>query len=380
MRRTPTSRRRGSIYLLVLVTVTTVTVLGLASLSVVSSQRLESESVGAVMDARAAAESGIDLALAIMNDKPDWRWSMPNGDWRVDAPLGAAAYTINVVDPDDGDLANDPCHPVLITAYGNAARARSIMTVQLAAEGPFDGAFAGIISSLAPVSYWRLNDASGTTMIDTAGERNGTYRNGVTLAQRTGLGCSTVAWFDGVNDYAEVSHRSKYELAQGSIAVWFRPEQVTSKATILSKAAVGFGNGGYFDIYVQNDRVRAAQASNSAWYALQTPTIEANQWHHIVITFGASGRVLYLNGVEVAVGTFTGDISQNKEPLAIGVSTIMSSSGSVTPTSAPFRGSIAEVVIFPAVLDASQVADLFSAYPPPLRMRVVSTSWERTAD
>lgn len=379
MRHTTTSRRRGSIYLLVLVTVTTVTVLGLASLSVVSSQRVEAESVGTVMDARAAAESGIDLALAIMNENPDWRWSLPNGNWRTDAPLGAAAYTINVVDPDDGDFANDPCQPVLITAYGNAARARSIMSVRLEAEGPFDGAFAGIMSSLAPVSYWRLNETSGTTAVDTAGERNGTYQNGVVLARRTGLGCSTVAWFDGSDDFTEVSHRGKYELKQGSIALWLRPEKITTRMGVLSKAATGFGSGGHLEIFVDASRIRARIADSSSWNVVRSSTIEQDRWYHVVLTFG-NDMFLYVDGVLADSRDFDVGIDKNKEPIAIGVSTVNSSSGSTNGWTSPFKGSIAEVALFSKILTATDVADLYAAYPPPLRMRVVSTSWERLVD
>ena len=374
-----TSRRRGSIYLLVLVTVTTVTVLGLASLSIVSSQRIESESVASAMDARAAAESAVDLALAIMHDDPGWRWSMPNGDWRTDAALGDAAYTINVVDPEDGDLANDPCRPVTITAYGKAARARSILTLRLEAEGPLDGAFSGIIASHAPVSYWRLNEASGTTAVDTMGERDGTYRNGVTLSQRTGLGCSTVAWFDGVNDFVEVSHRGKYEVKQGSIAFWMRPEKVTTRSGVISKAAVGFGSGGHLEIFIDASRLRARIASTSAWFTVRSATLEPNRWYHVVLTFG-NDMHLYIDGELADSRDFDDGIDKNKEPFAIGVSTTDSSSGSTDGWRFPFQGTIAEVVLFNKILTSTDVADLFASYPPPLRMRAVSTSWERLAD
>ncbi len=379
MRHTPTSRRRGSIYLLVLVTVTTVTVLGLASLSIVSSRRIESESVGAVMDARAAAESGIDLALAIMHDTPDWRWSLPNGDWRADAPLGAATYTINVVDPADGNLADDPCQPVLVTATGRASRARSIVSVRLETEGPFEGAYSGVMTSLAPVSYWRLNENAGTTAIDTMGERNGAYKNGVLLARRTGLGCSTVAWFDGVNDFAEVDHRSKYEIKQGSIALWLRPEKVTTRMGVLSKAATGFGSGGYLEIFVDASRIRARIADSSSWNVVRSSTIVPDRWYHVVFTFGDDMH-LYVDGVLVDSRDFDVGIDKNKEPLALGVSTVNSSSGSTNGWTSPFKGSIAEVAFFNKILTATDIADLYAAYPPPLRMRVVSTSWERIAD
>jgi len=374
MRHTSTAHRPGSVYLLVLVTVTTVTVLGLASLSVVSSQRGQSESVGDVMDARAAAESGVDLALAIMHDNPGWRWTLPNGDWRTDAALGNASYTIKVVDPADGNLANDPCQPVNVTAYGTAARARSIINLRLEAESPFEGSFSGIIAAHAPVSYWRLNEASGTTAVDTMGERNGTYRNGVTLSQRTGLGCSTVAWFDGVNGYVEVSHRSKYELNQGSIAFWMRPEKVTTRSGVISKAAAGFGSGGHLEIFIDASRLRARIASDSAWYTVRSATLEPNRWYHVVLTFG-NDMFLYIDGALADSTDFDSGIDKNKEPLAIGVSTVDSSSGSTSGWRFPFRGTIAEAALFNQILTATDIADLYAAYPPPLRMRVVPTSW-----
>ncbi|MCW5776960.1 MAG: LamG domain-containing protein [Phycisphaeraceae bacterium] len=376
---TPTSRRRGSIYLLVLVTVSTVTVLGLASLSVVSSRRLESESVGSVMDARAAAESAIDLALAIMNENPDWRWSLPNGNWRSDAPLGAAAYTINVVDPDDGDMANGVLHPVLLTGEGRSARARSVVRVRLEPEGPFEGAFAGIIEALSPLSYWRLADTSGSKAADVTGHRTGDYRNGVTLARRTSLGATLVPAFDGTNDFVEIDHGAKFEVTQGTITFWFRADRTGQRAGVFSKDATGFVDGGHLDIYVRNDRLWADFSSKTDMYTLSTPKIQANTWYFGVFTFGA-GTQLYLNGSLVASSPVSHAMDKNKEKIAIGVSLASSAKGSVSPWTDPFPGSICEVAFFGTQFTETDVADLYAAYPPPLRMRIVSTSWERIAD
>lgn len=210
-------------------------------------------------------------------------------------------------------------------------------------------------------------------------ERDGTYRNGVTLSQRTGLGCSTVAWFDGVNDFVEISHRSKYELSQGSIAFWMRPEKVTTRSGVISKAAAGFGSGGFLEIFIDASRLRARIADSSAWNVVRSSTIEPNTWYHVVLTFGDDLK-LYIDGALADSRDFDLGIDKNKEPLAIGVSTVDSSSGSTNGWRFPFQGTIAEAAIFNKVLSATDIADLYASYPPPLRMRAVSTSWERIAD
>lgn len=35
--------------------------------------------------------------------------------------------------------------------------------------------YADLVLSLKPVAYWRLNETSGTTIVDTMGVQNGTY-------------------------------------------------------------------------------------------------------------------------------------------------------------------------------------------------------------
>ena len=67
--------------------------------------------------------------------------------------------------------------------------------------------FASTVLGLAPVGYWRLGEASGTTMTDSSGNaHDGTYNGGVTLGQ-PGLvdDTDTAALFDGSTGYGSVA-------------------------------------------------------------------------------------------------------------------------------------------------------------------------------
>ena len=57
-----------------------------------------------------------------------------------------------------------------------------------------------------PLGYWRLQEASGTTAVDSSGNgRPGVYQGGVVLGQAGAIAGSSAAAFDGVDDQVVVS-------------------------------------------------------------------------------------------------------------------------------------------------------------------------------
>jgi len=107
----------GSVYIIVLSVSMMVTVIGLASLFAVRVQRRSAAITKDCADARLCAQSAIELGLLYVQD-PNWRDTWPNGPWLSNQPLGNGIFTLEGIDPTDGDLANSNYNPLVLTGLG----------------------------------------------------------------------------------------------------------------------------------------------------------------------------------------------------------------------------------------------------------------------
>lgn len=126
--------RRGMIYVLVLTTAAIVAVIGLSALTVVRVQRRGCDDIADLGKARLYARSAVEWGLHELKYDEDWRSSRPNGVWTNKQAIGDGAFTVSVIDPNDGDIGNRDNDPVTITGWGYAGEASHCMRVQLDAS------------------------------------------------------------------------------------------------------------------------------------------------------------------------------------------------------------------------------------------------------
>lgn len=115
--------RRGSLYMTVVITAAIVSLLAMSSLMVQRLQRKAYASQSDQVEARLNAETAGRLGLQKMKDNQNWRFEFPNGDWQTDTAFGNGTFTINVVDPIDGDLTDSPTDPIVISGIGRVGNA-----------------------------------------------------------------------------------------------------------------------------------------------------------------------------------------------------------------------------------------------------------------
>lgn len=128
--------RRGSVYLMVLGAAVIVTILGLSALTAVRIQRRSADGLGDFAEARRYAQSAIELGLLAIHDDPDWRENQLNGNWITDKAIGRGTYSLDGIDPLDGDLADDSSDPLVLTGSGNVGGACCKLSVRLVPYGP----------------------------------------------------------------------------------------------------------------------------------------------------------------------------------------------------------------------------------------------------
>lgn len=196
------------------------------------------------------------------------------------------------------------------------------------------------------VSYWRLNETSGTSAADSKGANTGTYTNGPLLGKEsplTGSGGTSVT-FDGVNDFVSLGTSSTLQTPNFTIEAWFKTTASGTLQTIYrtryyghSLIVDGAGKvvGGVYD-------------SDANSHSVASPgTYNDGSWHHAAYAKGPTGLKLYVDGAEVA--SLTAAIT----PLYWTVALSIGRDGDLD--SDYFNGSIDEVAFYDRALTQQEV-------------------------
>jgi hypothetical protein len=227
-----------------------------------------------------------------------------------------------------------------------------------------------------PISYWNLNDGSGTVIHDSQGVQNGTfYAVGTTpdlteqgpSASLAPYGAATAAGFVGsAKDYIGIANNAAFQVANGTVEFWFNAASLQGLQTLFAKASNGVQdvpltiglNGGL--LVAQFGASGTDPARGGTIQATQA--ISANTWYHVAFTFGANGMALYLNGVLVGTSAFKGGLAMNIDPIVLGGSNATTPTGRGNPSGQvitnSFKGRIDEVALYGQVLDPTQIFGL----------------------
>ena len=105
--------------------------------------------------------------------------------------------------------------------------------------------------------------------------------------------------FDGVNDYMDCGNDASLAPEKLTIEFWMYPKVVNAKKHTICKATdTGYARD-YTLIFESNGKMTFWFGENSNSYVnLNSSTISANQWIHIVALRDGSNARFYLNGVE----------------------------------------------------------------------------------
>jgi Ca2+-binding RTX toxin-like protein len=241
--------------------------------------------------------------------------------------------------------------------------------------------YSDVVQSHSPVAYWRLADSAGSGVAtDAMGAHDGSYAQGAYSQNAAGpfSGISnSAAIFDGVNDYVVVPSSTDFVLPEGTIQAWFKVDAFNGRDhTIVSMDSSGTDTGSAYlavdgarqdvEFYIEDNAAPVTFGDTGNHYMLSgNNSVIAGQWHHVAITFGSLGMVMYLDGVQVATNAYTGGIGNgDNEPITIGASQRYAGtegqaiSGELDRF---FDGQIAEVALYDRALSATDFAVLADA-------------------
>ena len=208
-----------------------------------------------------------------------------------------------------------------------------------------------------PLFYWRLNEASGTTVADASPNRTpGNVFGGVTLGSGSTVAPGTAATFNGANGTLS-SARTYGNPTAYSEEIWF------NTTTGNGGKLIGFGDqregfSGNYDrhVYMEN----SGQLTFGVWTGqtnlITSPTAyNDGGWHHLVATQDATnGMKMYVDGALVGTNPQTSSQSYTGYWRVGGDS-------SWGGNSAFFNGSLDEAAVYPRALTEAQVKAHYTA-------------------
>lgn len=217
----------------------------------------------------------------------------------------------------------------------------------------------------SPIAYYRLGETSGTVANDSSGyNRNGAYSaTGVTLGVAGLLSGDTdkAAYFDPATDTSQVNCNFSAELYWGctlEAIVNIDAVQPDDQATIITKRRYFANANNDFPIslaYQKSDGklyLNLDAGGNFVTDLQLSAPISTGVPHHVVGVYRPGGVCeLWIDGVRVAFGNFTGTISGNSLNWLIGASHPYA--GGVGQHR--FKGTIDEVAIYSHALAAYRI-------------------------
>ena len=197
------------------------------------------------------------------------------------------------------------------------------------------------------VGYWKFDNGSGTTAVDSSGNGNdGTLTNGpIWVDGKIGKALS----FDGTDDYVIISDSDNLDgFSAFSISTWVYAYTIGEECygRIIVK-----GDGDPYGLMIESDTKISFYINGDRLESNENFSL--NSWHHIGVTYEKdviNGRKIYIDGVLSKSQTNTFTVNSGANDLYIGNRSTLDRT---------FDGIIDEVRIYNRALSADEVLALY---------------------
>ncbi len=172
------------------------------------------------------------------------------------------------------------------------------------------------------------------------------------------------------DDYLDMGHTAAMAVENGTLALTFTADDVFDRKTLFSKDGHGLEPAGHLTVSIVNGKleVRQQNAEGSEWLYYAEPRIMPGETHHVAVSFGDGGLMVYLDGLLVAAEPqFKQGLEENTKTLLIGAN----GWGRKSDTDKPwdyFDGEISDVRLYGSALGQDNVLSLALEVDPTLAM------------
>ena len=236
------------------------------------------------------------------------------------------------------------------------------VTITTAADAALSS-YASTVLSQGADTYLRLDESSGTTAIDWAGNNDATVSAGVTRGAAGAINgdADTASTFSGTTTGLVATKTPLVGPNTFTTAAWVKTTSTTG-GQIIGFGNLPVGTSNFFDrsTYMDNaGRILFAVNNGAVRTINTTKSYNDGQWHQVVTSLGADGMTLYVDGLRVAKRT---DVTTGRAINGfwrIGGDSLNGFTSK--PSSGYLNGSIDEVSIYPTVLTRDQIVAQYVA-------------------
>ncbi len=205
-----------------------------------------------------------------------------------------------------------------------------------------------VLAESSLVSYWHLDETSGTSAADSKGSNTGTYAGGFVLNQ-TGIpgtqpGGKSVGFHVSNGICTAPDNATLNFVAPFSLECWLQDANVGD--SLLAKYN---GSAGFHGYGLRHNTVLEFWLGVS-WFAGLTTVTTGSTWHHAVATLSGTTAKIYLDGALDNSGTVSVSLT-NTAPFAIGTDNLGTSGATL----------IDEVAVYNDALSAARVLVHYNA-------------------
>jgi alpha-galactosidase len=215
-----------------------------------------------------------------------------------------------------------------------------------------------------PVSYWPLNETSGTIIHDVVGTNNGTCMNtsGLTLGgpgilYGQGVTSETAIYFTNTSSgYIKVPYSATLNTPQFTVEVWLNMPTFPATGAGADMNALSFDDsnpkGWTFEISnpnAANPNMYGWLGHNNSWTRVNSGTCIQGQWSYYALTYDGTTFTVYTNGVSAGSQSSSYTQVSSSHSLYMGA---YDSGGSVTRF---YSGGMENVAFYSNALSASQI-------------------------
>jgi RHS repeat-associated protein len=227
-------------------------------------------------------------------------------------------------------------------------------TLPVSADQP---SYVSSVQSDAPISFWQLQETSGTVAADQQGQTNGAIVGSPALGKPGPWPGSLAYAFRGNCDGIDLtSGAGRFALQTFSLEMWVAglPPAAGTFSTLFRWHNYGYQMNGESDGTVQFSAFVNGGAS-SVGVTTARSVLDAT-WHHLVITVGASSMAMYVDGASTSTTTMPSGIFYGGDNWTTIARDIPSCAGNP-----PFTGLMSEVSFYNSTLGATNVQTHYSA-------------------
>jgi hypothetical protein len=226
------------------------------------------------------------------------------------------------------------------------------------------------------VGWWKMDENTGTTVIDSSGGTNTvTFAAGSSAPEwstlsKFGVGLS----LNGTTDYATAADSNSLDVTTNfTISAWVESNDLSAgEEYIISKDGSGDTTNAY-NFYLQaGGRVCYETNNQAASVCSSSNSVAANAWYHVAVVFddSATNKVaFYVNGVKT--GYFNSNTTQ--APTALTTSLLIGRRGN---SGSEFSGLLDDIRLYNRSLSSSEMQILYKYAPGPIgQWKMEEASW-----